>query len=64
MFRDKPLSISIGQPVGTSGQYFVMTNFDLVKLMMLNRSRAVILGRSFEISESIAEMGPTHKNLS
>ena len=30
-----------------------MTNFTLVILMMLNRSRAAILGRSFEISESI-----------
>ena len=30
-----------------------MTNFALVILMMLNRSRAAILGRSFEISESI-----------
>mgnify|MGYP001803602265 CR=1 FL=1 len=42
-----------GKTIGARGEYSNMTNFALVILMMLNRSRAAILGRSFEISESI-----------
>ena len=37
-----------------------MTNFALVILMMLNRSRAAILGRSFEIKHSADERVKQH----